>query len=332
MADRQNGAQSPEQQVRALYEEAESNTAKAFEALVNKPSFGQLLALSAENTAALTRMAFDGVDLLWRNLRLAGRADIVRLSRQLHRAEDKLERVLQEVESLRDEVARERDREGSRVVSVVDPFAGAVDRAMRFPVNALEYTNILLTTDDAVVGATPREVVWTHRQTTLYRYRSSNRRYEVPLLLVFALINRPEIFDLRPGSSLVEYLIDEGFDVFLVDWGYPDEEDADMGLDEYVCDELEWAVRETLRASGAEELSLMGWCIGATLCAMYCGLDRARTERAGAGKESGPADDADRRAPLDVRQLGRGRGLRRRRRRASSGARCPEARSTSPTR
>jgi polyhydroxyalkanoate synthase subunit PhaC len=150
----------------------------------------------------------------------------------------------------------------------------AVGRVIRFPVNALEYTNILLTTDDAVVGATPRDVVWTHRETTLYRYRSPDRRYRVPLLLVFALINRPEIFDLRPGSSLVEYLIEQGFDVFLVDWGYPDEEDADMGLDEYVCDELEWAVRETLRASGADELTLMGWCIGATLCAMYCGLDR----------------------------------------------------------
>jgi len=159
-------------------------------------------------------------------------------------------------------------------VSVVDPFRTAVDRVMRFPVNAFEYTNIILTTEDAVIGATPRDVVWTHRQTTLYRYRSPNRRYEVPLLLVFALINRPEIFDLRPGSSLVEYLVGEGFDVFLVDWGQPDDEDADMGLDEYICDELEWAVRETLRASGAEELSLMGWCIGATLCAMYCGLDR----------------------------------------------------------
>jgi hypothetical protein len=113
MADRQNGAQSPDEQVRALYEESESRTAKALEALVNKPSFGELLALSAENTAALTRMAFDGVDLLWRNLRLAGRADVVRLSRQLHRTEDKLERVLQEVESLRDEMARARDRDAT---------------------------------------------------------------------------------------------------------------------------------------------------------------------------------------------------------------------------
>jgi len=81
---------------------------------VRKPSFGRLLAMSAENTAALTRIAFDGIDLLWRNLRVAGRADIVRLSRQLHRNEDKLERVLQEVESLRDEVARDRERERER--------------------------------------------------------------------------------------------------------------------------------------------------------------------------------------------------------------------------
>ena len=111
MADRRNGAQSPEEQVRALFEEAESSAAKAFEELVRKPSFGRLLALSAENTAALTRIAFDSIDLLWRNLRVAGRADIVRLSRQLHRNEDKLERALQEVESLRDLVAREPERE-----------------------------------------------------------------------------------------------------------------------------------------------------------------------------------------------------------------------------
>jgi polyhydroxyalkanoate synthase len=149
----------------------------------------------------------------------------------------------------------------------------AVDRLRRAPTAPLEFTNIILTTDEAVIGATPREVIWTHRKTTLYRYRSSERSHAVPILLVFALINRPEIFDLRPGGSFVEYLLGEGFDVFLVDWGVPDEEDADMGIDDYVCDELHWAVREVLRAAGAEELTLMGWCIGATLCAMYCALD-----------------------------------------------------------
>jgi polyhydroxyalkanoate synthase len=147
-----------------------------------------------------------------------------------------------------------------------------VERMVRAPAAALEFANVLLTQDDATIGATPRDAVWTHRATTLYRYRSANRRYDVPLLLVFALINRPDIFDLRPGNSFVEYLLSEGFDVFLVDWGVPGEEDDDMGLDAYVCDELHWAVRETLRTSGAEELSLLGWCIGGTLSAMYAAL------------------------------------------------------------
>jgi polyhydroxyalkanoate synthase len=149
----------------------------------------------------------------------------------------------------------------------------ALARLARTPATAFEFASTLLTTDDAVLGATERDVVWTHRATTLYRYRSNERAYPVPLLLVFALINRPAIFDLHPGHSLVEYLLSEGFDVFLLDWGYPDEEDAEMGLDDYVCDELHWGIRETLRASGADELSLLGWCIGATLCAMYCGLE-----------------------------------------------------------
>jgi polyhydroxyalkanoate synthase len=155
-----------------------------------------------------------------------------------------------------------------------------LERIVRTPFDALELANVVLTTDDAVVGSTPRDVVWTHRGTTLYRYRSSVRSSPVPLLLVFALINRPYIFDLRPGNSLVEFLLEEGLDVFLVDWGVPGEEDADLGLDEYVCDELHWAVRETLRASGADELTLLGWCIGATLCAMYCGLDRGSEQTA----------------------------------------------------
>jgi polyhydroxyalkanoate synthase subunit PhaC len=148
----------------------------------------------------------------------------------------------------------------------------AIGTLARVPMAAFEFANVLLTVPDAAIGQTPRDVVWTHRGTTLYRYRSSRREHAIPVLLVFALINRPEIFDLRPGNSFVEFLLAEGFDVFLVDWGVPDEEDSEMGLAEYVCDELHWAVRETLRGAGEEELTLLGWCIGGTLCAMYCAL------------------------------------------------------------
>ena len=100
------GNKGPEAKLRALHEQEESRTAQAFEELVSKPSVGVLLARSAENVAAISRIGSDLADLVVRNLRLAGRADVTRLSRQLHRTEDKLERVLQEIEELRDKPAR----------------------------------------------------------------------------------------------------------------------------------------------------------------------------------------------------------------------------------
>ena len=96
----------PEEQVRALYEQSEVETARAMEELVGKASFGSLMAAGAENVAAMVRIGSDVADLVLRNLRLAGRADITRLARQLNRTEDKLERILQEVEALRDELRR----------------------------------------------------------------------------------------------------------------------------------------------------------------------------------------------------------------------------------
>ena len=89
---------TPEEEARRLYEEAEARVAKAAERVVSRDSFGELLAMATENVVALTRMSFDALDLVWSNLRLAGRRDITRLARQLGRTEDKLEHVLQEVE------------------------------------------------------------------------------------------------------------------------------------------------------------------------------------------------------------------------------------------
>jgi hypothetical protein len=105
MTSRGNGGPSADKTLRTLYEKVESQTASAMDELVAKPSFGRLLAMSGENVAALARISADAADLVLRNLRIAGRADITRLARQLHRTEDKLERLLQEVEALRDQLA-----------------------------------------------------------------------------------------------------------------------------------------------------------------------------------------------------------------------------------
>jgi uncharacterized protein YicC (UPF0701 family) len=102
-----NGDVNPRvaEQVSRLYEEAEAQAARASEELVGSTGFAMLLAHAAENAAALTKLSADAMDFVLRNLRVAGRRDVVSLARQLARTEDKLERVLQEVEKLRDEAA-----------------------------------------------------------------------------------------------------------------------------------------------------------------------------------------------------------------------------------
>jgi len=104
---------TPDQQVRRLYEQAESRLAKASERLVSRDSFGELLAMVTENLVALTRIGNEAMDVMLRNLRLAGRQDVARLARQIGRTEDKLEQVLQEIERLRDEVGDGGRRNGS---------------------------------------------------------------------------------------------------------------------------------------------------------------------------------------------------------------------------
>lgn len=95
---------SPDQEAARLYEGTEAATARAMETLVASGGFSALLVSVVENVAAVTRLGGDTMDLVLRNLRVASRRDIVRLGRQLARTEDKLERVLQEVEGLRAEL------------------------------------------------------------------------------------------------------------------------------------------------------------------------------------------------------------------------------------
>jgi TolA-binding protein len=104
-------ASSPGEQVARLYEQAEAQAAKAGESLVGSRGFASMLGQLAENAAVLAKLGNDAMDLALRNLRVAGRRDIVRLARQLARTEDKLERVLQELQELRDQLEQRDQRE-----------------------------------------------------------------------------------------------------------------------------------------------------------------------------------------------------------------------------
>jgi polyhydroxyalkanoate synthase len=132
-----------------------------------------------------------------------------------------------------------------------------------------------LLTRDAKIAQTPKQLVWTLNKARLYRYVPripDDRRHRVPLLLVFAIMNRPHVLDLRPGHSFVEYMVDRGYDVFLLDWGIPGIEDRYQKYDDYTLEYLPRVVRKLKGITRCQEFSMLGWCLGALISTMYACL------------------------------------------------------------
>jgi polyhydroxyalkanoate synthase len=127
----------------------------------------------------------------------------------------------------------------------------------------------------AAIAQTPKQPIWTLNKATLYRYIPvvpAPKRHRVPLLLVFALMNRPHILDLRRGHSFVEFMINRGYDVYLLDWGSPGIEDQDLDFGDYTLEYMPRAIRKLKAISGCREFSLLGWCIGSILTTIYAAL------------------------------------------------------------
>lgn len=130
-------------------------------------------------------------------------------------------------------------------------------------------------TTRAPIGQTPRDLVWALNKARLYRYKpvaENAHRYRLPLLLVFAIMNRPSILDLRPGHSFIEFMVARGYDVYLLDWGAPGYEDRHLKLDDYALEYLPRAIRKVKAIADVEDFSMLGWCIGAILTTIYAAL------------------------------------------------------------
>ncbi len=121
----------------------------------------------------------------------------------------------------------------------------------------------------AKVGQTPRQAVWTSGKATLYRYNSNQVTVGPPLLIIMSLVSRTYIIDLQPGNSFVEHLLDSGFDVYLLDWGVPDAEDADNDLALYADQLIPGAVAVVNKAAGGQGVNLFGYCFGGVLSLLY---------------------------------------------------------------
>jgi polyhydroxyalkanoate synthase len=131
--------------------------------------------------------------------------------------------------------------------------------------------NWLLRDPSSVVGRTPWVPILEQGKLVVRRYGAPGHeaRFTPPVLCVPPLGVRPFIFDLYPEQSVVGLLLEEGFAVYLVDFGVPDATDQDLSLDDYVVRFLPAACEAVRADSGSRELSLVGYCLGAIFAMAY---------------------------------------------------------------
>jgi len=121
---------------------------------------------------------------------------------------------------------------------------------------------------------TPRSTVLEDGPARLYRFVGPNGvspRKSAPILLVPSMINRWYVLDLGTGHSVVEALVNEGFDTWVLDWGVPNDEDRDFSWADAIA-RLDRMFRRVRRVSGHRRLSVIGYCMGATLAAIHGAL------------------------------------------------------------
>jgi polyhydroxyalkanoate synthase len=132
---------------------------------------------------------------------------------------------------------------------------------------------ILLKMPEISVGTTPHEIIYTEDKMKLLHFLPTvEKTHSVPILMVYALVNRYYILDLQPDKSVVRKLLDDGFDVYIIDWGYPSGIDRYLTLDDYVNGYLNNAVDIVRKRSGLDKITLMGICQGGTFSVMYSTL------------------------------------------------------------
>ncbi|MFC7133075.1 MULTISPECIES: class III poly(R)-hydroxyalkanoic acid synthase subunit PhaC [Salinibaculum] len=157
----------------------------------------------------------------------------------------------------------------------LEALTDATNKATIAPERAVEIETI-------DVGQTPAEVVYEENKLELLRYESqTDEQNEVPILIVYALINKPYILDLQPDRSVVRRLLEAGHDVYMIDWNEPSRLDQHLGLHDYINRYIDNCVDVVRERSGQDKINLLGYCMGGTMSTIYSALNPEKVNALG---------------------------------------------------
>ncbi|WP_018231567.1 class III poly(R)-hydroxyalkanoic acid synthase subunit PhaC [Thioalkalivibrio thiocyanodenitrificans] len=138
----------------------------------------------------------------------------------------------------------------------------------------------LMEAGEIPTGVTPKEAIYEEDKLTLYRFQPPAAKVQnpVPVLIVYALVNRPYMTDLQENRSTVRGLLDAGLDVYLIDWGYPDRADRFLTLDDYINGYIDRCVDVIRKRHNVDAVNLLGICQGGTFSLCYSALHQEKVK------------------------------------------------------
>jgi polyhydroxyalkanoate synthase subunit PhaC len=155
------------------------------------------------------------------------------------------------------------------VVDLAGKIRTEVDRAILRSAKSLNY----LGSPAPAVGATPKTVLHRRGTLALYHYHATaDEVYRVPILFVMAPTNKAFVFDLAAGRSLVQFLLERGYDVYVMDWNPPSHDERHLKLDDYVLDFIPDCLQRVREDSSVEDVTLVGYCMGGLMSAIGTAL------------------------------------------------------------
>ena len=156
-----------------------------------------------------------------------------------------------------------------------DLMKSIMQELTEIPQKVLRAHEVLAANPDYEVAATPADVVYSEDKMRLLHYRrlaDPKQFHGTPVLIVYALINRYIMLDLEPGRSFIQNLLNQGLDIYLIDWGYPSGADRYLNMDDYINYYMDNAVEWIKSETRVKKIDLMGVCMGGTFSVIYTAL------------------------------------------------------------
>ncbi len=149
----------------------------------------------------------------------------------------------------------------------------SIEENIRIQKKFLTGLETMMKIGDIHPGFSEKTPIYHEDKMTVYHYKPlKENKGMTPILIIYALVNRETMMDLQEGKSFVESMLEDGHELYIIDWGYPTHEDMYLTMEDYVEDYIDHAVESVKEHAGVETINLLGVCQGGTLSLIYTAL------------------------------------------------------------